>query len=80
MNENDDATFIVVASGDELTYQWQRDGVNLTDVTDQIMGVATGMLTVMSAQDADEGAYSCLITNGAGDSVESNSANLTVGE
>ena len=80
VNENDNAEFMVVASGDELTYLWRRDGVNLMDMVGQFMGVTTGMLTVISAQDVDEGAYSCLITNGAGDSVESNSANLTVGE
>jgi hypothetical protein len=63
-------TFTVVASGDSLTYQWQKDSVD-------IPGATSDSFQIASAQESDEGDYSCVVSNGAG-SVESLAATLTV--
>ena len=76
--ELEKATFLVVAEGDleDLTYQWKKGGINLTDIAGKLEGVNTPMLTVLGAQWADEGFYSCEVTNGAGDSETSDKAYL----
>ena len=74
-----DVMFIVSAIiGDSLTYQWQKDGTDITDNADY-SGTTTATLTVLSVELADEGLYGCIVT-GTGGSVISNSAQLTVGE
>ena len=80
MSMNDTAIFTVVATGDELIYQWQRDGSNLMDTSGMLEGVTTAMLMVLNVQGEDEGSYRCVVTNGAGDSVTSDDAILTVGK
>jgi glucose/arabinose dehydrogenase len=66
------ATFTVVAAGDPpLTYQWQRNGVNIARATS-----STYVLKAATAN--DNGAmFRCIVSNAAG-SVISNSALLTV--
>ena len=80
MNRNATATFTVEATGDGRTYQWQRGDSNLMEMPDMLVGVTTATLMVLDAQDDDEGSYRCVVTNGAGDSVTSNEAMLTVGK
>lgn len=80
MSMNDTALFTVVATGDELIYQWQRDGSNLMDTSGMLEGVTTATLMVLNVQGEDEGSYRCVVTNGAGDSVTSDDAILTVGK
>lgn len=64
-------SFSVGASGTApFTYQWQKDGNNLS-------GATADTLTFASAHAADAGAYKVVVTNSAG-SVTSNTANLTV--
>lgn len=64
------ATFSVVATGTGLTYQWQKDGVN-------IAGATSASVTV-TASTANNGAqYRAVVSNAAG-SATSNSAVLTV--
>lgn len=65
------ATFAVVAAGTApLSYQWRRNGVNIT-------GATAATYTVTSAL-ADNGAvFSCLVSNNAG-SIVSAGATLTV--
>ena len=79
VNRTDMAEFTVEATGDDLTYQWQVNGTNLTETPDMLMGVDTESLIVLDAMNDDEGSYTCEVTNGAGDSVTSNEAFLTVG-
>ena len=69
-------TFTVVANGSDLTYQWQRNGVNLTDVG-KYSGTTTATLTVTNVMEEDEGNFTCVVTN-AVDSVTSSAAHLTV--
>ena len=68
--------FTVVATGSDLTYQWQRDGGNLTDDT-KYSGTTTATLTVMNVMEEDEGTFMCVVTNIV-DGVTSSAAELTV--
>lgn len=63
-------TFTVVASGTSLTYQWKKDGVNISLATSSsytITGTVTG----------DSGVYSCVVSNGCG-TATSTGATLTI--
>jgi pectin methylesterase-like acyl-CoA thioesterase len=72
-----DATFTVVAAGNPLpTYQWQKNGVNLTD-SGNISGATSSSLTIIGAQPSDAASYSVGVTNIAGGILSSN-ATLTV--
>lgn len=66
------ATFTVAASGTPpLSYQWQRNGVNIS-------GATSASYTLPAAAQSDSGAqFRCVVTNPVG-SVFSNSAVLTV--
>ena len=72
------ATFTVVANGSDLTYQWQRAEVNLTDSA-KYSSITTASLTVMNVMEADEAMFRCIVTNAVG-SVPSSDAQLTVRE
>ena len=81
VNGTEEATFSVEATGGGLTYQWRRNGDSLSEVAGKLEGVNSPMLMVLDAQVGDEGFYSCVVTNGAGDSETSNEAFLfTVGK
>jgi len=65
------ATFLVLAQGESLSYQWLRNGV-------AIVGARGPSLTLGSTAAADDGAqFSCRVSNNAG-TVVSNAARLTV--
>ncbi len=65
------ATFEVVAAGENpLSYQWQKDGVD-------IPGETNSTLTISNVDFTDEGNYSCVVTNSLG-SATSNTAELGV--
>ena len=71
-------SFSVTATGTEpLSYQWQKDGVDLTD-GGSITGATTATLTITGVMESDEGGYRCVVTNIAGMGT-SNNAMLTVG-
>ena len=55
-------TFMVQATGSELTYQWQRNEGNLTDDA-KYSDTTTGNLTVMNVMEGDEGNFTCVVTN-----------------
>lgn len=81
VNGTEEATFSVEATGGGLTYQWKKNGVSLMEMAGKLEGVNAPMLMVLDAQIGDEGSYSCVVTNGAGDSETSNEAFLfTVGK
>ena len=74
-----DVSFSVTATGTApLSYQWQKDGVNLTD-GGSITGATTATLTITGVMESNEGGYRCVVTNIAG-MVTSNTAMLTVGK
>jgi hypothetical protein len=68
----DVATFAVVAQGDDpLSYQWQRNGLDVKDAT-------SATLTVNDVKQSDNDAlYTCVVTNPAG-SATTTQARLTV--
>ena len=61
-----------------FTFQWRRNGVNLTDSAN-IIGSQSTFLLVVSSQEADEGTYDCVVTR-IGDTcdVATNGATLSV--
>jgi hypothetical protein len=61
----DAATFTVAASGDGLVYQWQTNGVNLSN-NGHYSGVNGPSLTVLNTTATDAANYRCVVTNGAG--------------
>jgi glucose/arabinose dehydrogenase len=66
-----DATFNISASGPALSYQWQRDGVD-------IAGATSNSYTIEDVAVTDNGAkFRVVVSNSAG-SVTSNAATLTV--
>ena len=66
-----DATFTVVGAGSgTLTYQWQKDG-------DDITGATSASYTVTAATAADAGSYTVVVTGDCG-SVTSSASVLTV--
>lgn len=64
------AVFAVVATGDDLNFQWQFNGQNLPDATN-------GILTLPGAQAAQSGQYAVTVINAVG-SATTAPANLTV--
>jgi len=58
-------TFFVSATGPHLTYQWQKDGVGLLDMTNS-------SLTLTQLTRSDSGTYRVRVTNGFGAVISSN--------
>ena len=73
VDPGDSVMLSVAASGTApLSYQWKKGSDTLT-------GETAATLTIASASEADEGSYTCLVTNPAG-TVESAAATLTVND
>ena len=66
-------TMSVGASGNQLTYQWHKDGVAITNNPT----ATTPTLTIENAQTGDSGTYTAVVSNSGG-SVTSSPVNLTV--
>jgi len=65
------AQFTTVATGEDLSYQWRKNGV--------VIARATGALfEIASVKEADEGSYDCVVRNG-GTGILSQPAVLEVG-
>jgi probable HAF family extracellular repeat protein len=56
---------VVVASTTALSYQWQKNGMNLKN-SGNVSGVNTAMLTITTAKAANAGNYRVVVTNLAG--------------
>ena len=63
-------TFEVIASGEYLTYQWLKNGINVT-------GADSDNYTIEAVEEEDEGEYCCLVRNAAGE-ITSEQATLTI--
>ncbi len=61
----EDIVFSVEAEGLNLTYQWRRNEVNLTD-GGNINGSTTNELTITSVTNDDEGIYDCIVSGDYG--------------
>ena len=64
------ATFTVTATGSNLMYQWQKNGIN-------IAGATSTKFMIAVVAESDEGEYRCIVSNAA-NSVTSTAASLTV--
>ncbi len=70
----------VVAAGDNLTYQWRKDGVPLAN-GGNISGANAANLSISNltlADEADAPGYTCFISDTCGNSEESNPSTLAV--
>jgi uncharacterized delta-60 repeat protein len=74
-----DTTFSARASGSSFvtSYKWYFNGNPIADGADY-SGVTTSRLTVLGVDVSDEGAYTVVATNAAGQSATSDSASLAV--
>ena len=73
------ATFTVVATGEELIYQWfGPGGVRLTDAVGKVTGTTTATLRIVNTQFEDFGDYRVRISN-AETFVDSDVVNLFQG-
>ena len=55
---------IAFASGTALTYQWQRNEVDLVDIPPKITGATSTWLIVERVEENDEASYRCVVRNG----------------
>ena len=69
--------FTVTAGGAGLSYQWQKDTVDITD-NGHYSGCTTATLTLDSASDADQGNYRCVVAGTCGSPVNSDPGELTI--
>ena len=73
----EDVTFSVIANGLVNSYQWQKDGVDLTD-GGNIANATTNALLVKSLTSTDEAIYTCVMTSSCGPDVTTTGATLTL--
>ncbi|MCU0417225.1 MAG: immunoglobulin domain-containing protein [Cytophagaceae bacterium] len=71
------ASFTVTTSGSGITYQWQKNGVNLSN-GGSVSGVTTAVLSIASIVSADAGNYRCIVSNACAGSLTSSVGVLTV--
>lgn len=72
VDEGASVNFSVTASGENLSYQWQKDGADIS-------GATSNTLTLTSVSLADGGDYQCNVTNDCG-TIPSDEATLTVND
>ncbi|MFN8416163.1 MAG: immunoglobulin domain-containing protein [Cytophagaceae bacterium] len=72
------ASFSVVATGTGLTYQWQKDGVNISNNA-IYSGVTTTSLSITAASVSEAGNYRCIVSGTCTPAATSNAVALTVG-
>ena len=69
-------TFVVKACGDELQFQWKKDGKDLHDGR-KYEGTKNRRLHINNVEKSDKGSYHCLVKNDVNE-VPSEKADLTV--
>ncbi len=62
----DTISFSVTATGDNLSFQWRKDEIDLVD-NSRISGSQSPTLTITNVSTGDAGSYTVVITNLAGD-------------
>ena len=74
-----EAVFRVSATGASLTYQWQRNEVNILNIDRRYTGTNTSELRVLNVSLHENGTiFQCIVGNPVVEQVISNSATLTV--
>ena len=77
--EGSDVPFMVTVTGSSLTFQWQKDGVDIDPAdTAKYSGVDTNHLIVMNVGASDDGVYRCVVSNEAAAGAMSEGATLIV--
>lgn len=71
------AAFSVTASGSSLLYSWKKGNVTLIN-GGKYAGVNTATLSISSVGVAEEGQYTCSISNPCGNDLVSNAAQLSI--
>ncbi|MCK4874085.1 MAG: NF038122 family metalloprotease [Phycisphaerales bacterium] len=75
----DQAIFSITASGYLPSYQWRKDGDDLSD-SERILGTTGTMLLITIVEEGDAGLYDCVVMlDGADCPATSDAATLTVG-
>ncbi|PKQ61933.1 hypothetical protein BZG01_18150 [Labilibaculum manganireducens] len=59
----EDVLFTADVVGNNVNYQWKVDGVDVVDVPGVITGVNTSSLSIVSAQVAHSGYYTCILSD-----------------
>ena len=59
-------TLTVEASGDDLQFQWKKDGKDLHDGS-KYQGTKTHTLHIKDVKKSDKGNYQCLVKNDVGE-------------
>lgn len=67
VDEGDDVTLSVVATGSNLTYQWYKNDVLMS-------GETSDALEIENFEEADEGTYHVVVSNGCGTAVSNDAA------
>jgi hypothetical protein len=75
---NNRAAFNVSCTGDELVYQWYKDGSGPLSNDSHITGSTTRNLVISPDTAADIGGYYCIITNPCGSTATSDTVTLTL--
>ena len=66
ISEGSNVPFVVTVTGSSLTFQWQKDGLNINSAdTVKYSGVTTNHLIVLNVGTSDNGVYRCVVTNPA---------------
>ena len=74
--EGENTFFEVTATGDNLVYKWQKNGVDLNDAGN-IFGSRSSILIIQNTTISDQGVYRCNVT-GSCNNILTNPSNLTV--
>ena len=75
--EGDNISFSVTATGMNLSYQWQKDGVDLSD-GGTISGSTSSVLSINPVAISDAGSYNVVVANLCSDEIISDAAVLDV--
>ena len=70
-------TFSIKARGNNLTFQWLKDGIEISDDS-RFLGSGTHTLNILRVTLSDHGYYKCLVKNEVVEAQSSNSAQLLI--
>ncbi|NPA67562.1 MAG: T9SS type A sorting domain-containing protein [Chlorobi bacterium] len=73
----DNVSFSITVTGSGLTYQWQKDGNDLSD-GGSVSGSTGPVLTINPVAESDAGSYNVTVSNACSDEVVSDAAVLSV--
>ena len=60
-----EVTFTIEAAGDDLTFQWQKNGRDVHNDSNY-SGTDTNTLSIQQVKKSDEGCYRCFVKNEVG--------------